>query len=906
LEDDQWQKVWVDLSTKYPEVVLCVGKMCFGEKARKKIPKNSKQDQKSTLARAVCALLNAGGGVIRAEIENESYNFQRDMIGLDLEENFRSFLLSPDWKQYLDFKQQDNYLLIFVKTWSSEKASSLAKPRICSLSTGLYAKGGASLSHVEPTEAPEFLKSKQEAARGEFSPESEFSPRRESSPAAEITDKTVAELFKRDQLRRGETLAFTESGYVEFKHFSTENFLTRVKEKLPQYVAGFANTSGGYFWIGVDDDRTVQGFSCNEDSLQNLIFQINSIQDKLTLFHFCGRGNTHNILYEHKIFKVYGEAGDHCGYVCAVKIQPFTCVAFSEDPDSWLVEGNTVRRLRACEWAARMTDADPDLSKFSEAFKLELSLSEGPPLAKPVYSRQGLDNVDSLCKQLFPGRIIYTPEKLCEDLCQEHAGLDILIKNQLNQLSEGVLMFSRSWAVDVGLPENPDVICDALLIAKGRPPILYTISKHPVSEELFEYSRQIAWRLKEKLVNTGGYIHKLCVIPQLLMLPPQTDRGTAWDLNIQEMYPRNYSLIHSGNLAALLRALTVALLTFRSFLSDHVGSEFLNLLTIKQYQLLSENLRKTKRLFVYGLPGTGKTIVALKIIEKIKLMLQCTPQEVLYVCENQPLRDFVRQKNICCAVTRVAFLNRNFNRVKHIIIDEAQNFRNAEGDWYNKASSLTSSRCLPQPGYFWIFLDYLQRSHCFQTGLPEATRHDPVEYLTEVVRNANSIYSYLKGNMEMIVKLHKDRKDTNVPSERLEELVCRATCAHAVQGCLDTVRASNGHEIAKYVAEHCRMYLQKGYSEKDIAILCYTDPVARAYGQILASELRKLGSNISLRKMEGGLERHTVLDSVRRFSGLERSIVFGIIPQSFPFQDEISRNMLVCLASRANLNLHLL
>lgn len=46
----------------------------------------------------------------------------------------------------------------------------------------------------------------------------------------------------------------------------------------------------------------------------------------------------------------------------------------------------------------------PDLSKFSEAFKVELSMSDGPPLAKPVYSHQGLDNVDSLCKQLFPGR----------------------------------------------------------------------------------------------------------------------------------------------------------------------------------------------------------------------------------------------------------------------------------------------------------------------------------------------------------------------------------------------------------------------------------------------------------------------------------------------------------------------
>ncbi|XP_074746391.1 schlafen family member 13-like [Strix uralensis] len=910
LEDDQQQqKIWVNLATKYPEVVLCVGKICFGEKARKKMPKNSKQDQKYTLACAVCALLNSGGGVIKVEIENENYNLERDKIGLDLEETFRSLLLFPDWRKYLDFEQRDNYLLIFIKTWSSENSSLTSesgKPRICSLSTGLHAKCGASLSHVNSTEAVLFLKGKQDEARRELSPGPPGKIRKMMAINGDtgIINNTVAELFNRDQLRQGETLTFTESGYVEFKHYSTEKIFTRVKEMLPQYIAGFANTDGGYLWIGVNDDGRVEGFSSDDEDLDKLSLLINSIQNKLTPFHFCGNRNIHNISYEHKILKVYSEAGDHCGYVCAIKIQPFTCVVFSEDPDSWLVEGNTIRRLRADEWAAWMTAADPDLSKFSETFRLELSLTEGSPLTKPVYSHKGLDNVDYLCKQLFPvepHRIIRTPKKLYEDLLQEHPELAVLMKNQLKQLSEAVLIFSRSWAVEVGLSENQDIICDVLLIAKDKPPILYTICKHHISKDLFEYSRCIAWRLKEKVVNTGGYIHKLCVIPKLLTLSPQTNCGEEWDLNIQEMYPQNYSLINSDNLKGLLRALTVALLTFKSFLSDHVGSEFLNLLTIKQYQLLSENLHKTKKLYVYGLPGTGKTIVALKIIEKIRTMLQCTQEEVLYICENQPLRDFVRQKNICHATTRVAFLKASFNGVKHIIVDEAQNFRDEEGDWYKKALRLTSSEHLPEPGFFWIFLDYLQTSHTFQTGLPGATQHDPVESLTRVVRNANSIYSYLKKTMEMIVKY----STLNIPSQRLERLLHRATCAHTVQGCVQ-VRKLGRNEIAKYVVEHCCAYLKRGYSEKDIAILCYTDEKVREYFEILAPEIRKSKSNISLRKMEGKLEEHAILDSVRRFSGLERSIVFGIIPRHFPFQTEILRNILVCVASRANLNLHLI
>ena len=49
---------------------------------------------------------------------------------------------------------------------------------------------------------------------------------------------------------------------------------------------------------------------------------------------------------------------------------------------------------------------------------------------------------------------------------------------------------------------------------------------------------------------------------------------------------------------------------------------------------------------------------------------------------------------------------------------------------------------------------------------------------------------------------------------------------------------------------------------------------------------------------------HVVLDSVRRFSGLERSIVFGIHPSTV--EPAILHNVLVCLASRANQQLHIL
>lgn len=96
------------------------------------------------------------------------------------------------------------------------------------------------------------------------------------------------------------------------------------------------------------------------------------------------------------------------------------------------------------------------------------------------------------------------------------------------------------------------------------------------------------------------------------------------------------------NMGALLQSLVIVLCGFRSFLSEELGSEVLNLLTDKQYELLLKNLLKTRELLVHGLPGTGKTILALRILETIRNVFHCQQSDILYACENQPLRNFVR------------------------------------------------------------------------------------------------------------------------------------------------------------------------------------------------------------------------------------------------------------------------
>ncbi|CAM4576513.1 unnamed protein product [Lepidochelys kempii] len=102
---------------------------------------------------------------------------------------------------------------------------------------------------------------------------------------------------------------------------------------------------------------------------------------------------------------------------------------------------------------------------------------------------------------------------------------------------------------------------------------------------------------------------------------------------------------------------------------------------------------------------------------------------------------------------------------------------------------------------------------------------------------------------------------------------------------------------------------QNGYSGKDIAILCSTVKEKDKYRHVLQPKMEnemknfKLDADFTMADFTM-LGHGIVLDSIRRFSGLERSIIFSIKP--VPTQEEISNNLLLCVVSRANLQLHLL
>nr|XP_048680232.1 schlafen family member 13-like [Caretta caretta]XP_048680233.1 schlafen family member 13-like [Caretta caretta] len=898
----------VDWFTDYPDAVLKVGKVTFGEKSRKKMTDcNLRRKQVGNISRAACAFLNSGGGVIKAEVDNKDYNYEEHGIGQDIEKALTELTPSKMSRKYFDFEymRENNCVLIFVKSWSSDGSSS---PRICSLRTGLCQRSLTRTDSMSPTEAVQFLKEKEVSARrkrGEGT-----GPRAKKALLSDVQQEqnlyiSAERFYQRDGLCFGEKLNFTESTHVEFKNFTTKNILKYMKEILPNYISAFANTQGGFLFIGVDDNGTVVGCRNDKVNISELKEVIEHVKGKLPISHFCS--SLPGVNLECKMLEVYDEDQNLYGYVCAVRIQPFCCVVFSETPDSWTVKGNEIMRMTANEWTSLMMATDPEISNLCEAFRAELSVSCAPPLTKTVFSNKGLACLRDLQESLFPvngNGITYKPDNLSKELFSEYPGLEDLMNEQMEELqySQGLLIFARSWAVAVGLPENQHVVCDALLIATDKYPTLYTVTED-YSMVGFEYSKHIACTLKKKLVNDGGYTQKVCVIPHLLHLGINRERNN--DSHVQVKHPLSYVLL-PNDMPDLLHSLVIILLSFRSFLSDMLGCEFFNLLTVKQYEILTMNLHKFKKLFIYGLPGTGKTIVALNIIERIKNVFHCKSDEILYICEYQPLTAIVKRRNICRPVTRVAFLKGNYQSVKHIVIDEAQNFRSEDGDWYSKAQCITQGHGHCEPGVLWIFLDYLQTSHPFPCGLPHPSEQYPQEWLTIGVRNATQIYNTMEQEMQNIVKYPQ----IDIPFERLRMLLNEAVCGHPLPGVCRVEENLEEEEIATYVVDTCRQYFRSGYSGKDIAILCNTMKEKDRYQCILQPKMRAMMRNFKLdacfTTADNVLGHGIVLDSIRRFSGLERNIVFGINPVPVPTQNAISENLKLCVASRANLQLHLL
>ncbi|XP_029339015.1 schlafen family member 8-like [Mus caroli] len=350
-----------------PDLTIYAGEVTIGEEDRNKMDPKKRKLEKTRITEAACALLNSGGGLIALQMTNKSEHPVE--MGQDLEKSLRELIMSSNIQAFFETKQQEDKFYIFIKSWSCNPEDGSTKPRICSLGSSLYCRSLTSKVAMDSREAFEFLKDKKASIK--------YSPTDDRAPPTKIPRATCQnslesnpafEIFQSKKLEYGQRLLFSESPSIEFKQFSTKHVQEYMKNIIPEYISAFANTQGGYLFIGVDDKSIILG--CPKDNVDrdSLKTVVNETISKLPVFHFCSSKDKDKVSYETRVIDVFQE-GNLYGYLCVIKVEPFCCAVFSEAPVSWMVDKEKgVYRLNTEEWVHMMVDVDP--GKRREVFLL--------------------------------------------------------------------------------------------------------------------------------------------------------------------------------------------------------------------------------------------------------------------------------------------------------------------------------------------------------------------------------------------------------------------------------------------------------------------------------------------------------------------------------------------------------
>lgn len=90
-------------------------------------------------------------------------------------------------------------------------------------------------------------------------------------------------------------------------------------------------------------------------------------------------------------------------------------------------------------------------------------------------------------------------------------------------------------------------------------------------------------------------------------------------------------------------------------------------------------------------------------------------------------------------------LVRKYSSVANVIVDEVQNFKDRDGDWFSLSERLANQSGCNKLGrcsnYFWLFMDYAQKVHKFQAGLPAVIGKNNF-MLSEVSRSTREIFDF--------------------------------------------------------------------------------------------------------------------------------------------------------------------
>ena len=259
---------------------------------------------------------------------------------------------------------------------------------------------------------------------------------------------------------------------------------------------------------------------------------------------------------------------------------------------------------------------------------------------------------------------------------------------------------------------------------------------------------------------------------------------------------------------------------------------------------------------------------------------------------------------MCIVMTRLHFLSvlKTIGwEVRHIVVDEAQNFRNEEGnpDWFQSLFKILkwgmySEQSNDEDSSLYIFIDDLQKIRDDDCGLSFDNKILPrVCELNCVIRNSTKIYE----KWQTIARERSNFRQDLLEIRRKKEPII----GHDYEGrdvVFVTLTSRVEERVFVEVEETINKVLSGAYEASDVAVLFNTLEISKRFESHISSRQRCV-TNAETFPRQG-----LVVDSFRRFSGLEAPVVIAVDPK--PTLYENTDEAKIMLYSRAMVELYIM
>lgn len=242
-----------------------------------------------------------------------------------------------------------------------------------------------------------------------------------------------------------------------------------------------------------------------------------------------------------------------------------------------------------------------------------------------------------------PGQIKVHPIHAVDWINNETFKLFLDFLNESFGAGGGHAFVQKSWNTMLGKPCNKpsNVICDILLCLPNFPLILITLVRfEEISSDVKQYNNSLATMIKRELAQEAGCLETFFVKP-LALGSRDISSLSQQKFSSDERYPSKYSSMSPDKYSKILGALALVIAKVNSCVTYEAQQKHFLVLTKEQYQILNEFYGKCSGVQITGPPGTGKTILALERITRLRLD-RCRSDEILFLCSNKPLAAKVR------------------------------------------------------------------------------------------------------------------------------------------------------------------------------------------------------------------------------------------------------------------------